>query len=139
MKIFQFSFDGKTPTKLKPDDDEKQCVMYTGTHDNDTLVGWYKGLKQSKNTRALEILEKYYAINNSMSEEKVCWTLIEAVYQSKANFVIVPLQDILCLDNQARMNYPGTVNGNWLWRYKRGDITEEMQGKLAILSQRYHR
>ena len=74
-----------------------------------------------------------------MSEEKVCWTLIEVVYKTNANFVIVPLQDILCLDNQARMNYPGTVSGNWVWRYKKGDITEEMQEKLAILSQKYHR
>lgn len=139
MKIFQFSFDEKTPPKSRPDDYEKHCVIYTGTHDNDTLLGWYKGLKQSKNTRVLKILEKYYGINNNMSDEKICWTLIEAVYRTEANFVIVPLQDVLCLDNQARMNFPGTISGNWLWRYKRGDITEEMQRKLAILSQKYHR
>jgi len=139
MKILQFSFDEKNTIKLGVDDYEKHCVVYTGTHDNDTLLAWYRGLRQSKNTRVLKILEKYYGITNGMSEEKVCWALIEAVYKSKANFVIVPLQDILCLDNQARMNYPGTVGGNWLWRYKKGDITEEMQEKLAILSQKYHR
>jgi len=139
MKILQFSFDEKTPTKSRPDDYEKHCVMYTGTHDNDTLLGWYKRLKKLKNTRVLKILEKYYGINNSMSEEKVCWALIEVVYRTNANFVIVPLQDILCLDNQARMNYPGTVSGNWLWRYKKGDITKEMEKKLVILAQKYHR
>ena len=74
-----------------------------------------------------------------MSEKKICWALIEAVYKSKANFVIIPLQDILGLDNQARMNYPGTVSGNWLWRYKKGDITKGMEEKLAPLTKKYHR
>lgn len=140
MKIFQFSFCENTSLKSRSYDSEKHCVLYTGTHDNDTLLAWYRGLRQSKNTRVLKILEKYYGINNSMSEEKVCWTLIEAVYKTKANFVIIPLQDILCLGNEARMNYPGTVGGNnWLWRYRKGDITKEMEEKLAILSQKYHR
>ena len=139
MKILQFSFDDKDPIKSRPDDYEKHCVVYTGTHDNDTLLEWYRGLKQSKNTRVLKILEKYYGINNGMSEEKVCWELIEVAYKTNANFVIVPLQDILCLDNEARMNYPGTVGGNWLWRYKREDITKGMEEKLAILALKYNR
>ncbi len=75
-----------------------------------------------------------------MSEEKVCWELIEVVYKSKANFVIIPLQDILCLGNEARMNFPGTVGGNnWLWRYKKGDITKEMKKNLALLARKYER
>ena len=59
--------------------------------------------------------------------------------KTNANFAIVPLQDILCLDNQARMNYPGTVSGNWVWRYKKGDITKGMKEKLALLTKKYHR
>ncbi len=74
-----------------------------------------------------------------MGEEKVCWTLIEAVYKSKANFIIIPLQDILCLGNEARMNFPGTVSDNWLWRYKKEDITEEMEKNLALLTRKYER
>ncbi len=139
MEILQFSFNKKTLLKLRPDGYEKHCVLYTGTHDNDTLLGWYRELKQSKNTRVLKILEKYYGITNGMSGEKVCWTLIEAVYKSKANFVIIPLQDILCLGNEARMNFPGTVSGNWLWRYKKGDITKEMEKNLALLTRKYER
>jgi len=139
MEILQFSFNKKTPIKLRPDGYEKHCVLYTGTHDNDTLLGWYRELKQSKNTRVLKILEKYYGITNGMSGEKVCWTLIGAVYKSKANFVIIPLQDILCLGNEARMNFPGTVSGNWLWRYKKGDITKEMEKNLALLTRKYER
>jgi len=135
----QFSFNEKTPIKSRPDGYEKHCVVYTGTHDNDTLLGWYRGLGQSKNMRVIKILEKYYGINNSMSEEKVCWALIEAAYKTNSNFVIVPLQDILCLDNQARMNYPGTVSGNWVWRYKKGDITKEMEKNLALLARKYER
>lgn len=139
MKILQFSFDEKEVIKSGLDDYEKHCVVYTGTHDNDTLLAWYRGLKQSKNIRVLKILKKYYGINNDMSEEKACWTLIEVVYRTNANFVIVPLQDILCLDNEARMNFPGTVGGNWSWRYKKENITKKMEEKLAILSQKYHR
>jgi len=139
MKILQFSFDEKAPIKSRPEGYEKHCVAYTGTHDNDTLLAWYRGLIQSKNTSKLKILEKYYGINNGMSEEKICWALIEAAYKTSANFVIVPLQDILCLDNEARMNYPGTVGGNWLWRYKKGDITKGMEEKLAILTRKYNR
>ena len=139
MEILQFSFNKKTPIKLRPDGYEKHCVLYTGTHDNDTLLGWYRELKQSKNTRVLKILEKYYGITNGMSGEKVCWTLIEAVYKSKANFVVIPLQDILYLGNEARMNFPGTVSGNWLWRYKKGDITKEMEKNLALLTRKYER
>ncbi|MBU4509613.1 4-alpha-glucanotransferase [bacterium] len=139
MKILQFSFGEKTSQKSKPEDCEKNCVFYTGTHDNDTLFAWYKGLKYSKNVRVLKMLEKYYDLNNIMSVAKVCWTLIEAVYKSKANFIIIPLQDILCLDNEARMNFPGTVSGNWLWRYKKGDITKEMEKNLALLARKYER
>jgi len=139
MEILQFSFDKKTLLELRPEGYEKHCVVYTGTHDNDTLLGWYRELRQSKNTRVLKILEKYYGINNEMSKEKVCWTLIEVVYKSRANFVIIPLQDILCLGNQARMNFPGMVSGNWLWRYKKVDITKEMEKKLAILTKKYQR
>jgi len=137
--VLPFSFDEETTIKSASDDYEKHCVVYTGTHDNDTLLAWYRGLRQSKNTRVLKMLEKYYGINNGMNEEKVCWTLIEAAYRTNANLVIVPLQDILCLDNEARMNYPGTVGGNWVWRYKREDITKRMEEKLAILSQKYNR
>jgi len=139
MEILQFSFDKKTPMEPRPIGNEKHCILYTGTHDNDTLLGWYRGLGQSKNMRVLKILEKSYGITNRMSGEKVCWSLIEAVYKSKANFVIVPLQDILCLGNEARMNFPGTVSGNWLWRYKKGDITKGMEKKLSILTRKYQR
>jgi len=137
MKILQFSFGEKTFLKSRLEEYEKHSIFYTGTHDNDTLLAWYRGLKQSKNARVLKILEKYYGINNGMSEEKICWTLIEAVYKSKANFVIIPLQDILCLGNEARMNYPGTISDNWVWQYKKGDITEEMEKNLALLVRKY--
>jgi len=139
MEILQFSFNKKTLLKLRPEGYKKHCVVYTGTHDNDTLLAWYRGLRQSKNIRVLKMLEKYYGITNWMSGEKVCWTLIEVVYKSKANFVIIPLQDILCLGNEARMNFPGTVSGNWLWRYKKGDITKEMEKNLALLTRKYER
>ena len=139
MKILQFSFDEKEVIKSGLVNYEKHCVAYTGTHDNDTLLGWYRRLRQSKNIRVLKILGTNYGINNNISEEKVCWTLIELIYKTKANFVIVPLQDILCLDNEARMNFPGTVGGNWAWRYKREDITRGMEEKLAILAKKYHR
>jgi len=140
MKVFQFSFDPQACRRSPLGDDEEDCVFYTGTHDNDTLLGWYRGLKQSKDTKVLRKLERYYGIKSNISEEQVCWAFIKAVYSSRAKWVIIPLQDILCLGSEARMNLPGTVGGNnWLWRFKKGDLTAEIEKKLTLLVQKYAR
>jgi len=139
MKIMQFSFDKKTPKKERPDGYEKHCIAYTGTHDNDTLLGWYKKTIESNNKRVLDVLEKHHGIGKEMSEKEVCWELFETLYKTNASIVVVPMQDILCLDNEGRMNYPSTIGGNWLWRYKSQDLTQEIERKLKNLSNKYNR
>ena len=139
MKIMQFSFDKKTPKKERPDGYEKHCIAYTGTHDNDTLLGWYKKTLEDNNTRVLDVLEKYHGIGKEMSEKEVCWRLFETLYKTNASIAVLPMQDILCLDNDGRMNYPSTIGGNWLWRYKSQDLTQEIEKKLKNLSSKYNR
>ncbi|MGV8145306.1 MAG: 4-alpha-glucanotransferase [Alkaliphilus sp.] len=139
MKIMQFSFDKKTPKKERPDGYEKHCIAYTGTHDNDTLVGWYKKTLKSNNKRVLNVLEKYHGIRREMPENEVCWKLFETLYKTNASTVVVPMQDILCLDNEGRMNYPSTIGGNWLWRYKKQDLTQELESRLKDLTSRHSR
>ncbi|MCD5415068.1 MAG: 4-alpha-glucanotransferase [Clostridiales bacterium] len=139
MKIMQFSFDKKTPKRERPDGYEKHCIAYTGTHDNDTLLGWYKKIIESNNKNVLKILKKYHKIEEKMLESEVCWRLFETLYKTNASIVVLPMQDILCLDNEGRMNYPSTIGGNWLWRYRESDLTNEIERKLINLNNRYNR
>lgn len=139
MKIMQFAFDKETPEKDRPGGYEKHCVVYTGTHDNDTLLGWFRGLEKRNNLEVLSVLEKCYGIKKGIKEEDICWKLIEIAYSTKADMAIIPLQDILCLDNEGRMNYPGTVGDNWMWRYMQQDITCEAESKLGNLVNKYNR
>ncbi len=139
MKILQFSFDKKTPKRERPDGYEKHCVAYTGTHDNDTLIAWYRAIKKAKDKKTFKVLARYHGIKEEMTEAEACWKIIEILYRTNASVVIVPLQDILCLDNEGRMNYPGTVGDNWRWRYRRQEITSESEEKLSGLVLKYNR
>lgn len=116
MKVLQFINEEKWPRK-----DYEKVVFYTGTHDNDTLRGWYRNVLQ-----------------RDMDEELV-WEFIEIVMQSSAAWVIIPLQDVLCLDHRARMNTPGTTRGNWRWRFLSGSLTKKKQERLAQLAVRSKR
>jgi 4-alpha-glucanotransferase len=124
MKILQFVNSEPVSTPF----DNGNYVYYTGTHDNDTLLGWYK-----KN-----VLPGLHD-NPEKSIKELCWELTETVYQSRADWVIIPLQDLLCLDSWARMNTPGTIGGNWKWRLRQKDITSEIEEKLAALAAKHHR
>lgn len=134
MKIMQFSFGPKTPRRDRPTGFEGNSVVYTGTHDNETTLGWYKSLIQSGNTDVLKRLEKYYGITLSMDEKEICWRLIEITLMTASTIAIIPMQDILALDNEGRMNYPGTVGGNWDWRLNKQLITNDVEKRLAELT-----
>lgn len=109
MVVLQFAFDGSPDNPHLPEHHVPRSVVYTGTHDNDTTVGWFEGLDAP--TRLL-VRERLGATTLDMPE-----TLIEAAYASRANLAIVPMQDLLGLGAQARMNTPGTHEGNWKWRF----------------------
>jgi 4-alpha-glucanotransferase len=109
MKILQFAFSGGADNPYLPFHHTRDSVVYTGTHDNDTSLGWYRGLDDG--TR--EFVDDYLG----KPREAMPWPLIRCALASRANLAIIPLQDTLGLDGSHRMNTPGTTEGNWDWRF----------------------
>lgn len=109
MRVLQFAFDGNPDNPYLPHNHTHDSVVYTGTHDNDTTLGWWSGLDDEARTRVLDYLGHI--------SEPMPWLLIRAALESVANLVILPLQDVLELGSEARMNTPGTTEGNWQWRF----------------------
>lgn len=115
MKVFQFAFDYRAPGQLDPSNSflphtyEYNCVAYTGTHDNDTTLGWYQSLPEEHR----DLVRLYLA----RGDEDIVWSMIRALMVSNAKYVIVPMQDLLCEGSESRMNIPATAGGhNWSWR-----------------------
>jgi len=109
MKILQFAFSGEPENPYLPFQHEANTVVYTGTHDNDTTLGWYQSLDEG--------LRQYVDEYLGNSTEEMPWPLIRSALSSRARFAILPMQDILELDTNHRMNLPGTIEGNWKWRF----------------------
>ena len=131
MKILQFAFDSAEANDYLPHNYPKNCVVYTGTHDNDTVIGWIKNSSEN---------DKNYLLDYLHSDEKnICWDLIRAAMASVAYTAITPMQDLLCLGNDARMNLPGTTINNWMWRAKQSDFSAELAEKLGHLTKLYGR
>ncbi|MEM4423423.1 4-alpha-glucanotransferase [Pyrobaculum sp.] len=110
MRVLQFAWDGNPANEHKPHNHVKNSVVYTGTHDNNTAVGWY--LEEATPRARREFRE--YA--KCASGEGVNWCFIRLAHMSVADVAVVPMQDVLGLGSEARMNKPGTVGGNWRWR-----------------------
>jgi len=141
IKVLQFSFDYDESGRYITFSCEKNSVLYTGTHDNDTTVGWYEKLltEEPKLAECIQqCLERQLGTDDNQLKP-TCWQFVEFIYQSNANTLIVPLQDILCLGSQARMNFPGIVGNNWEWRYHKEILTSELSSKLAGLVEKYQR
>lgn len=126
MKVLQF-IDHEA---LGDSQDEGNWAYYTGTHDNDTLLGWLRQTVFAQLSRCGR--EKIRA-------EDLCWELIEIVMQSRAKWAIIPLQDFLCLNSWARMNTPGTVGENWEWRFKKKVLTKKLAQRIKKLVTKYGR
>ena len=108
MKILQFAFEGNPSDPFLPHNYNRNCVVYTGTHDNDTAAGWYR--------RVDEDVKEFCCKYLNCSGNEIAWEMIRACWSSVAVFSIAPMQDFLGLGNDARMNYPGNPSGNWRWR-----------------------
>ncbi|HZD94803.1 MAG TPA: 4-alpha-glucanotransferase [Candidatus Sulfotelmatobacter sp.] len=128
MKVLQFGFGDPGAHIYLPQNFEPNCVVYTGTHDNDTTPGWW----QNSATKQ----EKQYAAE-FMGEPKdgMHWAFIRAALTSVARLALVPLQDVLGLGSEARMNTPSHSDGNWGWRFSAGALTDDLAKKLAALSE----
>lgn len=135
MKVLQFAFDQNNKNYYLPHNiSNPNCVLYTGTHDNNTINGWFYGTEISDETRAY-ILE--YLGHEDWSEFH--WKLIRVAYQSVADLIVIPVQDIPGFGGEYRMNTPGTIEGNWRFKLTSDTITEEMIQRLRRMGELYNR
>ena len=142
MRILQFGFSGEADNKFLPHNYEHEDVAYTGTHDNDTTVGWFNAEEGVGSTRTAEQItkEREYCLKYLDTDgREIHWDFVRAVFASVADTALIPLQDILGLGTDARMNLPASTSGNWDWRYRAGDLTRGMLMRLAELSKVYGR
>jgi len=123
MKVLQFAFDSGPSNPYLPHNLPRHCLLYTGTHDNDTTLGWWQKLDPSIRTEVSAYLGSKHP---DMPAD-----LIRLALASVADLAVFPLQDILKLDSRGRMNTPGQARGNWTWRFRSGDLDEEIQRDLA--------
>ena len=130
MKILQFAFSGPDNDFL-PHNYPAHCVTYTGTHDNDTVRGWYESAPEDER----DFARRYLNIDGS----NFSWELTRAAWASVAVYAIAPLQDLLGLGKEARMNFPSTLGNNWSWRMSGDELNEELQRRLRELNFLYLR
>jgi 4-alpha-glucanotransferase len=134
MKVLQFAFGKDGEKKFLPHNYIQNCVVYTGTHDNDTTKGFFDSEKE-KGTGVFEHAKKYL----NFSGENIVYELIRIAYASVANTVLIPMQDILNLGSEHRMNFPGKASGNWGWRFTWYQVPSNLPSKLADLIELYER
>ena len=132
MKILGFAFDSGEENDYLPHTYTKNCVVYTGTHDNDTLIGWFQKAKEEDRQFARDYL-------NSRSDDEIHWDAIRGAWSSVASMAISPVQDFLGLGSEARINTPGVAAGNWQWRLRHGVLTDELAERIAKLTRVYSR
>lgn len=131
MRVLQFGFDGAPANPHLPHNIGRDAVTYTGTHDNDTTAGWYRALDRETRLRVDFLLRSDLL---PMPE-----ALVRAALGSPAGLAVIPIQDLLGLGSEARLNTPGTVAGNWCWKLEHGALTNEIAGWCNSLNQAYGR
>lgn len=133
MRVLQFAFSGEGDNPHLPHMHEHDSVVYTGTHDNDTTLGWYESLDEETRQR-VDALLRVAPGSGSMPE-----ALIREALGSVGQLAVIPAQDLLALGHEARLNTPGTVTGNWSWRLSAGALTPELARRYAWLNRMYGR
>lgn len=132
MKIIQFAFDSDEENTYLPHNYERNCVVYTGTHDNDTTVGWVRNAE----AKAVRYAVKYLNVSGKRELPEAC---VKAALSSVADTAIIPLQDYLKLGSAARINIPSTLGCNWRWRMKKGVLTKELAKQIKQWTKIYGR
>lgn len=127
MKVLQFAFNPYEESEHAPHSYDKNSVVYTSTHDNQTIMGWFDGLTRD----IFEYTVKYLKLNY---DEGLNWGIIRGAWASNANLAIASMQDFLALDDKARMNTPGTLGGNWTWRVERNQLSDELANRIKELT-----
>jgi 4-alpha-glucanotransferase len=131
MKVLVFAFDSGPQNPFLPHNYTENCVVYTGTHDNDTARGWFENAPEGEK----DFARRYLGCDGN----NIAWDLMRAAWSSVAQIAIAPMQDLLNLDNQARMNYPGKASGNWTWRMPSDALNQELRQRLRELNTLYGR
>ncbi len=131
MRILQFGFASDGKDAFLPHNYVRNCVVYTGTHDNDTALGWFRSAPERERQAALA----YVGTDGS----DFSWDLIRWLFASVADTAVVPLQDVLSLGTEARMNYPSRLGGNWSWRFDRNALRSEIRARLRQMAVSYAR
>ncbi len=133
MKILQFAFDSGEENDYLPHTYDKNCVVYTGTHDNDTVLGWYQKAKAEDK----KFVQDY--LNVTCDDKNVANEFIRAAWASTAVIALAPLQDVLGLGSETRINTPGVAAVNWMWRYKSTQLTSDVAANLRKITKTYFR
>ncbi|HAX78867.1 MAG TPA: 4-alpha-glucanotransferase, partial [Cyanobacteria bacterium UBA11372] len=131
-KVLQFAFNGEPDHPYLPLNYPRHCLVYTGTHDNDTTRGWFEKSSEREKSSILAYLGR-------TSTDEIHWELIRLALSSVADQAIIPLQDLLGLGSEARMNNPSQTEGNWVWRYRGDRLTEELRDRLKTMTTTYGR
>lgn len=131
MKILQFAFGSGPSNPYLPHNHVRNSVVYTGTHDNDTTAGWFASLKDKEKQNILNYL--------NITAENVSGDLLRSALASVASMAISPLQDVLGLSSEARMNIPGVAGGNWSWRFTSNMLDSKAAKHLKELTELYGR
>jgi 4-alpha-glucanotransferase len=132
MKVLEFAFDTREESDYLPHNYEKNCIVYTGTHDNDTVMGWFENTQKSDT----DFAKRYLKLNK---KEGYNWGFIRGALSSVGNLAIAQMQDYLGLGSEARMNIPSTLGGNWLWRVKREYLSHKLAKKINKITKLYGR
>ena len=132
MKVLQFAFDSREESDYLPHNYTKNCVVYTGTHDNDTVMGWIPAMSR----KDLAFAKKYIGVKRTSD---ICSSLIRMAYASVADTAIIPIQDYLELGSEARINTPSTLGDNWKWRMKADAFTGELAEEIRKITKLYGR
>lgn len=131
MEVLQFAFSGDPDNPFLPHNYTANCVVYTGTHDNDTTRSWYETAPEKER----EFCRRYLA----RDRHDIAWDMIRAAWASVAGLAVAPMQDVLSLGSEARMNFPGQEAGNWAWRMSEDALSESLRVRLAELNWLYGR
>jgi len=134
MKVLEFAFDSREESDYLPHNYDRNCVVYTGTHDNDTIKGWFNSIPPEDRNYAL----RYLNIDEKHIYD-IHWAFIRLAMQSVADICIIPIQDYLGLGSESRINIPSTVGGNWKWRLLDGELTDELLKKIRDITVLYGR
>lgn len=142
MRILQFAFGGDAKNHDLPHNYIQNSVAFTGTHDNDTTQGWFNseaGKGSGRDAEQIEKERKFCLDYLNTDSAEIHWDFVRAVWASVANTAIAPMQDLLGLGNDARMNLPASISGNWSWQCKHGDFSDEIAENLKSLTELYGR